>query len=558
MANLYRITINEYSDENFTNKILSWTDLYLGIPQCIQNPSIEETIIQESTSLDFFVPYLVRGSDITFLGSPYMYSPYDANKPERFMPFAREYVPVPEGSEYESPYIEIVFSNGANIRSTYPIGNSAFGHYCTLRNKNGTIITESCDIPWIFGGTVNLFPYCPGIVCDEIINGELTGNLYSLYMSAAYRPGGWKQLLGCQPLNTTDAENFKSFLNAYVETDAIYDPYNKAGDSAPGGGGGTWGDLSDSIDFPSLPTLSAVGTGFVTLYIPTATQLSNLANYMWNGDVQTLDFWRKIVADPIDLILGLNIIPVALPSAGGKNVTVGGVSTDVYMTYTSTQYVEIDCGSLTVPEFYGAYLDYAPYTKFDLYLPYCGTHPLIADEIVGKTIHIKYHVDALSGACIAYVKCGDSVLYEFSGNVCAQIPVTANQFGDMVRSAISIASAIGTMVATDGATAPMTIGAIASAGTNSMGLKPTVEKSGAIGGMAGQLGIQKPYLIITRPSLCVPRDQNAYMGYPSFVTVLLGDLDGYNEISSIHLENVPATDSELSEIENLLKGGVLF
>lgn len=347
-------------------------------------------------------------------------------------------------------------------------------------------------------------------------------------------------------------------ITDYIVNEITSDPYSLAGDSAPGGGGGSWGDLSDSIDFPSLPTLSAIGTGFITLYTPTVQQLSNLANYMWNGNPQTLDFWRKIVADPIDLILGLNIIPVALPASGTRAVTVGGLSTDVDMTYTATQYVEIDCGSLSVPEFYGAYLDYAPYTKFDLYLPYCGTHPLIADEIVGKTIHIKYHVDALSGACIAYVKCGDSVLYEFSGNVCAQIPVTANQFGDMVRSAISIASAIGTMVATDGATAPMAVGAIASAGTNSMGLKPTVEKSGAIGGMAGQLGIQKPYLIITRPSLCIPKNQNMFMGYPSFVTVLLNDLHGYNEISSIHIENVPATDTELSEIETLLKSGVIF
>lgn len=558
MANIYRVTVNIYSDENFANLAFSNTDLYFGIPECIDNPSVESTNITDSTSLDFFVPYLKRPSDISFLGHQYVKGRNADNRyePTRFMPFALPYLVTTEQIPVSHPFIEIIFSNGAKIQSRdYAYGNSAFGTRCALIDKNGITVETNINLRFIFGETENEFSSCSALVCDNINNDELVGNFYLFKMSAHYTGGTWKQFLSS---TSVTCEEFRNFLNGYVDTDAIYDPYNKAGDSQPGGGGGSWGDLSDSIDFPSLPTLSAVGTGFVTLFIPTATQLSNLANYMWNGDVQTLDFWRKIVADPIDLILGLNIVPVALPSAGGKNVTIGGVSTDVYMTYTATQYVEIDCGSLSVPEFYGAYLDYAPYTKFELYLPYCGTHPLIADEVVGKTIAIKYHIDALSGSCVAFVKCGDSILYEFAGNVCAQIPVTANQYGDMVRSAVSIASAIGTMVATDGATAPMAVSTIASTATNSTGLKPSVEKSGAIGGMAGQLGVQKPYLIITRPSLCVPRDQNAYMGYPSFVTVLLDDLDGYNEISAIHIENVPATDSELSEIESLLKGGVLF
>ena len=89
-------------------------------------------------------------------------------------------------------------------------------------------------------------------------------------------------------------------------------------------------------------------------------------------------------------------------------------------------------------------------------------------------------------------------------------------------------------------------------------MKPTVEKSGAMGGTGGMLGVQTPYMILTRPRQALPRDQNKFIGYPSFITVRLGDLSGYTEIDSIHLENVPATESELSEIESLLKSGVIF
>lgn len=355
--------------------------------------------------------------------------------------------------------------------------------------------------------------------------------------------------------STVYATFFNDITGRYLEND---DPYNLGGSSAPGGGGGAQSDTSDVIDFPSLPTLSAVGTGFITLYNPSLSQLLTLSNYMWNSDPTTIDFWKKIVANPMDLILGLNIIPVAVPNSGAKDVVIGAVDTEILMTYTDTQYVEVDCGTINIPEFWGAYLDYSPYTKIEIYLPYCGTHPIIADEIVGKSISVRYHVDILSGACVAYVKCGNSVLYEFAGNCSAQIPVTSNQFGDMVRSAISIASAIGSMVATDGATAPLAISSIASASTNSTALKPNVEKSGAVGGMAGQLGIQKPYLIITRPKVCVPDRQNKYIGYPTYTTVVLSELEGYNEISAIHIEGVPATESEISELENILKTGVIF
>ena len=112
------------------------------------------------------------------------------------------------------------------------------------------------------------------------------------------------------------------------------------------------------------------------------------------------------------------------------------------------------------------------------------------------------------------------------------------------------------MVATGGATAPMTAATIASTAVNSM--KPSVEKSGSMGGMGGMLGVQTPYLILTRPRQARPARQNTFTGYPSFITMKLSDCSGYTEIESIHLEKISATEQELSEIESLLKGGVIL
>jgi hypothetical protein len=112
------------------------------------------------------------------------------------------------------------------------------------------------------------------------------------------------------------------------------------------------------------------------------------------------------------------------------------------------------------------------------------------------------------------------------------------------------------MVATGGATAPMEALNIASTAVNSM--KPNIEKSGSLSGTSGLMGIQTPYLIITRPKQAIPANQNKFIGYPAFLTDYLGNLSGYTEIEEIHLEGISATGAELSEIETILKGGVIL
>ena len=338
-------------------------------------------------------------------------------------------------------------------------------------------------------------------------------------------------------------------------SDVPSDPYFPGGSTEPGGGTGSFDDKGELIGVPGLPTLSAVSAGFITLFNPTIPQLKNLASYMWS-DLFDVAGWKKIFADPMDAILGLSIVPVAVPSPNTEEVKVGNISTGVQMSVAESQYVEVDCGTLNVEEFWGSYLDYAPYTKAEIYLPYCGIHPISVDDIMGKTVRVVYHVDILSGACCAFVECGGTVLYSFVGQCSSSIPITGDNWTNVINGAISVAGAIGTMISSGGASAPMAIGQIASTAVNTM--KPSIEKSGSMGGTGGMLGVQKPYLILSRPRQALPSKQNTFSGYPSFITEKLGDLSGYTEIDSIHLENVPATEPELSEIESLLKGGVIF
>ena len=374
---------------------------------------------------------------------------------------------------------------------------------------------------------------------------------------------------------------------------ALRDPYDVPPSTSAGADATYDFTSSDDVDFPPLPTLSAINTGFISLWSPTNEQMLNLSRYMWNADILTADFWKRLLANPMDLVFGLSIIPVDLRAPESSyvgvshNVVVGLIDTQIEMDTIVSQWVEYDCGYIDISETWGAYLDYDPYTKLDIYLPFCGVHPLRIDDFMPGRIHVKYHIDLLSGSCVAIVKStktnehGDvlnSVVYQFMGNCATQIPVTASQYADAVRSAITIAASIGSMAAlgvAGGAAAgaaktPAVARAVnakvaskeislgASAIENVMTLKPSIERSGAIGSSGALLSVQVPYLILTRPRQAKPDNQQTYTGYPSFITENLVDLNGWTEVQAIHLEGIPCTVNELSEIDELLKSGVIF
>lgn len=361
---------------------------------------------------------------------------------------------------------------------------------------------------------------------------------------------------GVVQLNDTNAYYF---LNSLILTDEYPDDVFPGDTSGTGGGTGNYDGTGENVPFEPLPGVTATSAGFITMYVPSLAQLNSLANYMW-----TTDFYenvKKLFGDPMDAILGLSIVPVSPAIAGTRAVSVGNVSTGVSMPYASSQYVSVDCGTLNIQEYWGSALDYSPYTKIQIYLPYIGTHELNTDDVMKKSVHVKYNVDALSGALTAQIMCAGSVLYQFSGSCASAMPISGRDFTQVIMAGIS---AIGTasMIAAGAMSAPITaamaVSGVMTTANNVMNAKPRIEHSGAMGGTAGLMGLQTPYLIIERPRQSLAGQYNTFVGYPSNITAELGDLTGYTEIEKIHITNINATENELNEIENLLKGGVIL
>lgn len=328
------------------------------------------------------------------------------------------------------------------------------------------------------------------------------------------------------------------------------DPWKDAGYAGIGGGEGTFNFTSDTIALPALPTIDAVSSGFLQLFTGGLNSILDLSRYMWSNNF--FDNVVKITSNPIDIIMGLYMYPFIVPATNQKYIRAGNVITNISMGVPDSQILEIDCGNIDIPMFYGAYLDYDPFTKCDLFLPYCGTFHLSMDDIVGKTINVKYRIDLLTGVCGAYVVVGGSVKYNFTGTCAINIPISSRSFENIYNSIMGV---VGSMHGGSSFGLP-SVGSIAGAVTSG---KNQIQHGGVCSGNAGYLGVQNPYLIFSVPNVAIPEGLNTYTGYPIYATYILGDLKGYTEIETIHLENMgTATKEEIDKIISMLEGGVIL
>ena len=347
--------------------------------------------------------------------------------------------------------------------------------------------------------------------------------------------------------------------NFFAGSEVTEDPYQTAPGSEAGGGYGDFDYTSDDIDFSPLPTLSVVDSGFVTLYNPSIGQLKSLAQYMWSGlfDINT---FRKIFADPMDCIISLAMIPLTPPATSSQELKVGNIGTGITINRLSSQFVEVNFAMKNIGLRSNGFMDFSPYTKAQIFLPYIGIRSLSIDDIAGKDLTLKYKIDLFTGACNAAIKCGTSVLYQFTGNVIANIPITAQNFSGMLQAAIgAVGAAVGV------ATGAGALAGVASAINAATSMKPDIEKSGNLSATAGFLGQQMPYLILTYPNLCRPEGRDKTVGTPSFLglsasnpTRPLSSFHGITKLHKINVKSIPCTDAERDEIEALLMEGVIM
>ena len=320
-------------------------------------------------------------------------------------------------------------------------------------------------------------------------------------------------------------------------------------------------DNSDGVSpDPTIPTLTTVVTsGLSYVYNPTLAQTQQLGRRLW-----TLDFvenLKKIFMDPMEAIIGMHVLYATPKTGETKDIVMGFYNTNVQSKVVTNQYVTIDCGTISVNEYFKDARDYEPYTKVSAYMPFIGVVDLKADDIINSYINISYNIDVLTGTCLGIIKVlkgsAEAAIYQYVGNCAVTVPLSTGNYTAVLTALLSVASsAIGGRAI--GGAAGSKFGALKGAAINIPRMKLDVQQSGTLGANAGALGIRKPYLIIRRP---VTNDAYAYniqYGYPAFKWKKLGGCTGFTRVRSVHLENIKCTDEEKLMIETALEEGVFF
>lgn len=369
---------------------------------------------------------------------------------------------------------------------------------------------------------------------------------------------------------------------------------------------------------PTDPNTYSLTTGFNVVgnvasttkqYVINGAGLQGLSGEMWAimGDLVTtpdditnlsnLSLDAFLTNNPIDAIVSVKKFPLDHVPHGETlgNVWLGKYQTGAAAYDLATQQATYNFTAIPVfPKFGDCFLDYAPYTTMQLYIPFCGTIDINPADFMGRNLSVEMNMDFITGAVTAYVLSGGLVVQTATGNCAIDIPITGTESAT-VNAALENAilnekSARGNYIAR---------GSVGGMLTNPVGnlsnpsnavqtrfntkiqlmksnyelqhIQEPLRQIGAASPLTGwaiefvcRLIIYYPdgeiisFNATNEPTLITDKVK-AFGDVNGFATVETGTLSnysGFTVVSEIDLHGITATESELNEIRTLLQSGV--
>lgn len=440
------------------------------------------------------------------------------------------------------------------------------------------------------------------------INGhEYLGLYYDGYDLGPDESDTWSGWTFAYQEDPDDAWNvLASMLNIEHSTMNPYAPGGYSGEGGGDSGKQNFGDYSDMVNPDAMPDETQVGAlacDLISIFSPNISQVKDVAKMLWQKDFLT--FLDNQFMNIVELIISFGMVPFTVPTSGAGTYTwfdfytlVPGASVrSVTLNKAASQFIEFNMGNVSLTggdssnvHASDSVLDYAPYSKLGIYLPFIGYEELNIDECRDKTINLKYRIDILSGAVLALISINGRTLYQFTGNCLVQLPITSQDCSQLITNTVNIgiaaasAGAAGAIASAGDAltsarlengaiTAEMgefqnaqhaaqvsnANGSLAGATANAaMGMKPNYKMSGAISGSTCMVGVKQPYLFVTTPRQSMPEGYEKVCGFPCNMGGKLGNFSGYTVVEDIRLNGLVATSPEVDEIYKLLKSGVII
>lgn len=370
-------------------------------------------------------------------------------------------------------------------------------------------------------------------------------------------------------------------LLGIVERNKTSDEYGGISDSD--GYDPNFDNSSDIISIPSTPVIGVSNVGFVNVYRPTQGALQNLGSDLFpdfeelpevqpDDDVlvmlsQGFEHLGKnistllksyINSNLINYIIDCHCLPVTPTTGESENIKIGFKSFDQKAQRVTSDYVDFDCGSLNIKEYYGNFIDYIG-TRASLYLPFVGFVPIKNEYWQSGTLSVKYRFNVIDGSFMCYVlatssksNLKDSVIGTYSGNACVHIPITGVNYSNMVSGVVTGGASLIGGVATGN------VGLAVSGALNTIASKPQMQSSNSYNSTSSFLGIRYPYLLIEREVSNFSELYPSENGLPLNVTKTISELSGYVQMDdNIHI-NINCMDEEKEMLKGLLTSGIII
>lgn len=335
----------------------------------------------------------------------------------------------------------------------------------------------------------------------------------------------------------------------------------------------------DNVDPPdsSLPIVSGNTSGDAATYkiygiFPSS--LSMLSKKLITADDTLASFILSIVAYPflIDIIDSPMVLRLGNQNVEDDEEHTNAVYVDALAKNLSKYNVIAD---FTISS--DSFLDYEPYTQYEIYLPYLGWVALSADNILNNRIIVYYIINYQTGNSQVniYDVTNKKVIYTTNTQLGIRIPITstnAREVNDQHNSN-NIGLGVGLLtgaIATVGGI--FTYNPVAVAG-GVMGMGASIAKyvqnentnyqraSGSIS--SGQSGLYLPQDVKIRVTRLKPKNYNddyaKLYGKPLNEYRKLSTLHGFTTVGNLHLDNIgSATRNEHDQLKTLLEQGIIL
>ena len=235
-------------------------------------------------------------------------------------------------------------------------------------------------------------------------------------------------------------------------------------------------DPSKPVDpnhYSNITGWNTIGSGatLTKRYVLDKTNVQMLGDDLWtvcdtiaNGDYEHFDGKLKdafLTTNPIDSVVSLIRLPFDIPHTGAttkQTVKLGKYDGEAegYVTYNIFNTIQFK-GVDIWPQFGNSFLDYEPYTEYEVYVPFCGTTKLSAADILGHRLNIFMQIDLITGSCTAYIMADELCIETLNGSCGVELTlsgtesatVNANIFNGILNqksAEASDAATIGSMI----------------------------------------------------------------------------------------------------------------